>query len=75
MVRMNNDNMTLGQHAEAWYRDQGVDMPSDPDTYQKMYEAWVEWAFQGIGDEKYCDTHYHTIHRAKRQPYLRQRAI
>ena len=52
MVRMNNDNMTLGQHAEAWYRDQGVDMPSDPDTYQKMYEAWVEWAFQGIGDEK-----------------------
>jgi len=43
---MNADSMTLAQHAEAWYREQGVDMPSDPVARQSMYEAWVEWAFQ-----------------------------
>lgn len=38
--------MTLKDHCEAYYREQGIDMPSDPVVWQQMYEAWVEWAFQ-----------------------------
>ena len=40
--------MTLAQHAEQWYLEKGIDMPSAPDVYQAMYEQWVEWAFSDL---------------------------
>ena len=44
---MNTNSWTMAQHAEYYYREVlGVDMPSDPVARQKMYEAWVELAFQ-----------------------------
>ena len=38
--------MTLADHAEAWWREQGKKVPPpDTDEWRAMYEAWVAWAF------------------------------
>jgi hypothetical protein len=44
-----NGQMTLAQHAEAWWREQGNIVP-DRDTaeWDRMYEAWVTWAFADL---------------------------
>jgi hypothetical protein len=40
------EEMTLAQHAEAWWREQGEKVPS-PDTkeWDEMYAKWVAFAF------------------------------
>ena len=52
--------MTLGEHAEAWWVEQGNTVPdigNDYDglhtstcspEYQAMYEKWVEFAFRDL---------------------------
>ena len=41
--------MTLADHAEAWWREQGNEVPArDSNQWQKMYETWVEWAFADL---------------------------
>ena len=38
--------MTLADHAEAWWQEQGNEVPSrNTDEWRQMYETWVEWAF------------------------------
>ena len=46
--------MTLGDHAEAWQREQGKKVPPRSSAeWQKMYEAWATWAFADLrGTEK-----------------------
>ena len=45
--------MTLADHAEAWWREQGKEVPSrDTDEWQAMYETWVAWAFADLHDEQ-----------------------
>lgn len=41
--------MTLAQHAEAWWREQGKEVPPrDTREWQEMYEQWVAWAFNKL---------------------------
>jgi hypothetical protein len=41
--------MTLAEHAEAWWREQGkVVPPPDSAEWQTMYEEWVEFAFSDM---------------------------
>jgi len=41
--------MTLGEHAESWWKEQGKEVPlRGSKEWQKMYEAWVEWAFSDL---------------------------
>lgn len=43
------EQMTLAEHAEAWQREQGKEVPDrDTEAWQTMYEQWVDFAFQGI---------------------------
>jgi hypothetical protein len=46
--------MTLADHAEAWQREQGKEVPAhDTDEWKAMYEAWATWAFSDLhGEEK-----------------------
>ena len=46
--------LTLADHAEAWWLEKGNTIPPrDSDEWKKMYEAWVEWAFSDLrGDEQ-----------------------
>ena len=46
--------MTLADHAEAWWKEQGNEVPPrGTNEWQQMYEAWVEWAFADLhGEEK-----------------------
>ena len=56
--------MTLAEHAEAWWAEQGKTVPpigEDFDgmhtstcspEYQVMYEAWIDFAFAGLLDSK-----------------------
>ena len=46
--------LTLAEHAEAWWREQGNRVPRrDTARWRKMYEAWAEWAFADLhGDEE-----------------------
>ena len=48
--------MTLADHAEAWWRDQGKEVPPrETAPWRKMYEIWVEWAFADLhGKDKQC---------------------
>jgi hypothetical protein len=40
------DEMTLADHAESWWREQGKRVPQRKTTaWQRMYERWVEFAF------------------------------
>jgi hypothetical protein len=41
--------MTLADHAEAWWRKKGKEVPPrGTDQWQTMYETWVEWAFSDL---------------------------
>jgi hypothetical protein len=45
--------MTLAEHAEAWWRKKGKRVPRrDTKAWQRMYETWVEWAFSDLRGEK-----------------------
>lgn len=38
--------MTLSDHAEAWWKEQGKAVPRRGTTeWQAMYEQWIEYAF------------------------------
>ena len=51
MENKNPNSMTLAEHAEAWWQEQGFIVPTKNSlAYQKMYEKWHEFAFKGIGD-------------------------
>lgn len=40
------DEMTLAEHAEAWWAEQGKIVPiKGTPEYMVMYETWTEWAF------------------------------
>ena len=44
-----DDAMTLADHAEYWWREQGRDVPPRGSAaWQAMYETWVEWAFSDL---------------------------
>ena len=46
---MSTDNMTLEQHAIAWYAEQGKTMhPTSTPEGIKEYQAWATWAFSGV---------------------------
>ncbi len=45
--------MTLADHAEAWQREQGREVPvRGTDDWQAMYEAWATWAFADLRSEE-----------------------
>jgi hypothetical protein len=46
--------LTLADHAEAWWREQGKRVPRrDTASWQKMYETWAKWAFADMrGDQE-----------------------
>jgi hypothetical protein len=45
--------MTLADHAEAWCKEQGNEVPArDSDEWQRMYETWATWAFSDLRGEK-----------------------
>ena len=38
--------MTLADHAEAWWRESGNEVPSRETTaWREMYELWIDFAF------------------------------
>lgn len=40
------EKMTLADHAEAWTREQGKEVPErDTPEWEVMYEAWIDYAF------------------------------
>ena len=40
--------LTLAEHAEAWWREQGNTVPErNTNEWREMYEKWVDYAFQG----------------------------
>jgi len=44
--------MTLAEHAEAWWKEQGKEVPPrGTEEWQEMYETWVEWAFADLHSE------------------------
>lgn len=44
--------MTLAEHAEAWQRENGREVPpKDTPEYTAMYEEWVEYAFSDLHTE------------------------
>ncbi len=45
--------MTLADHAEAWWRENGRTLPPRGTAeWQAMYETWVDWAFADLRGEK-----------------------
>ena len=41
-----DEEMTLAEHAEYWWRQEGKEVPPrGTDQWQAMYETWVNWAF------------------------------
>ena len=44
--------MTLAEHAESWWREQGNEVPPrGTEEWRIMYETWVEWAFSDLNSE------------------------
>jgi len=42
----------LGEHAEAWWREQGREVPpADTPEWDEMYEKWVDFAFDDFAEE------------------------
>ena len=40
------DNMTMADHAEAWWRESGRQVPAaDTPEWEAMYEQWIAYAF------------------------------
>ncbi len=50
-----NDEKSLGDHAEAWWKEQGQTVPSEGSPeYEAMYSRWYVYAFHnfdGKGEE------------------------
>ncbi len=46
--------MTLADHAEAWTREHGKEVPARGTAeWQAMYEPWATWAFADLhGEDK-----------------------
>lgn len=45
--------MTLADHAEYWWREQGKQVPArGTDEWDKMYEEWATWAFADLHSEE-----------------------
>lgn len=43
------DNLTMAQHAECWWKLQGNEVPPQlSPEYNEMYEKWVEFAFSNL---------------------------
>jgi hypothetical protein len=52
--------MTLADHAEAWWKEQGKEVPArNTEEWQQMYETWVEWAFSDLHGEEKRNGHAH----------------
>jgi len=52
-VKKNPDKMTLAEHAEAWWKENGnMVPPKDTLEYENMYEKWHEFAFQNFTPKK-----------------------
>lgn len=48
------EQMTLAEHAEAWWTEQAKQVPNDrqSEAWQEMYRQWVEFAFSDLrGDQ------------------------
>lgn len=44
--KMMSEEMTLAEHAELWWTEQGKEVPpADTPEYQAMYEEWHAFAF------------------------------
>ena len=44
---MQDSEMTLADHAEAWCQENGNEVPpKDTPEWDAMYESWVNWAFR-----------------------------
>jgi len=42
---------TLAEHAEAWYRERGRNVPPrNTPAWEKMYLRWARWAFARLHD-------------------------
>ena len=47
--RNNTADLTLTDHAEAWYKEQGNTIPQRySEGWWAMYENWIEYAFEEI---------------------------
>jgi len=45
----NPGEMTLAEHAEAWWREQGRKVPKrNTKKWREMYEKWIRFAFKGF---------------------------
>ena len=45
--------LTLAEHAEAWWREQGKRVPRrGTASWQKMYETWAKWAFADMRSDQ-----------------------
>lgn len=43
------DTIAFSDHAEAWYREQGEQVPArGTSDWDSMYAAWVEYAFSDL---------------------------
>lgn len=43
--------MTLGEAAEAWWKCQGHLLPErGSEDWQRMYECWIAYAFEGFAE-------------------------
>ena len=41
--------MTLYEHAVAWWKEHDCEIPDkDSDEWKRMYEEWVSWAFSDL---------------------------
>ena len=46
------NEMTLADHAEAWWKEQGkIVPPIDTPEYEEMYQRWHTFAFQDFYKE------------------------
>ena len=46
---MDNKQMTLAQHAEAWMQETGHTIPAwGTKEWTRSYEEWIEYAFAGV---------------------------
>lgn len=47
--KKNPDDITLAEHAEAWWKEKGKKVPTKgTKEWKKMYETWANWAFSNM---------------------------
>ena len=50
-MKKHSDTWTLREHAEAWTKEQGREVPlRDSKEYEIMYQKWVDYAFKDFSD-------------------------